>query len=222
MSHDLRTPRTSLRRHPERGRHDRPAVHAVLDAGVIGQIGYVALGQPRVLPTLYWRAGEAIYWHGARASVALEAMAGAEVCFTVTHLDGLVLARSAFRHSVQYRSVIAFGVPRPVEGEADKLQAMQAMFDRLYPGRWAEIRTPNPAELAAITVLRLDLTEASAKTRSGPPLDFEADLGIPVWAGVAPLEQRTGELQPCAKLGSGTAVPDYLTPWTPARSAVPA
>ena len=214
MTEYAATARTTLNRKPERGSHDKAAAHAILDAGVLCHIGYVDDGQPKVLPTVFWRAGERVYWHGSRASRALQAMAGAEVCFCVSHLDGLVLARSAFRHSAQYRSVIAFGVAQPVESEADKLRAAQTLIERLYPGRWTEIRPPSRAELAAVSVLSLELVEVSAKVREGPPIDADADLGLAVWAGVAPLS-----LAPGAGLRPGTPVPDYLAPWSAARSA---
>ena len=209
-----RTKRTTLKRLPLRGAYDHERVHAILDRGALCQIGYVAGGQPLVLPTVYWRDGGRVYWHGSRKSHALAAMAGAEVCFTVSHLDGLVMARSAFHHSVNYQAVMAFGVARRVDDPPDKRAALQAMFDRLYPGRWARIRQPSEAELAAVTVLYLELDEVSAKARDAPPLDVEEDLAIPVWAGVAPLEVRAGVLQPCRMSVSDAAIPEGLADWT--------
>jgi nitroimidazol reductase NimA-like FMN-containing flavoprotein (pyridoxamine 5'-phosphate oxidase superfamily) len=194
------SPRTTLGRLPQRGGYDRGGVHAILDACALCQVGYVADGQPLVLSTVFWRTGERVYWHGSRESRAIKTMAGAQVCFSVSRLDGLVLARSAFHHSVNYRSVMAFGVAREVEGEVEKLEALSAMIERFYPGRWARIRRPSRAELAAATVLSLTLDEVSAKVRAGPPLDAQADLDIPVWAGVAPLMLAPGELAPCAEL----------------------
>ena len=191
----LPTSRTRLNRRPQRGAHDHASVAAILDAGVICQIGYLIDGEPRVLPTVYWRTGEAVYWHGSRESGALKAMAGAQVCFTLTLLDGLVLAKSAFHHSANYRSVMAFGRAEVVTREADKDAALHAMLERLYPGRWQAIRAPSRAELAATTVLRLPLSEASAKARTGPPIDAEADLRQPGWAGVIPVRLQAGPPQ---------------------------
>lgn len=204
-----RTARTSLGRQPRRAGYDKALVHALLDANALCQIGYVADGQPLVLATIYWRMGGQVFWHGSREGRALPAMAGAEVCFSVSRLDGLVLARSAFRHGANYRSVMAFGVARAVEGDAAKLAALEGMIERLYPGRWAQIRPPSPAELAATSVLSLELDEVSAKVRSGPPLDLEADLGRPVWAGVAPLELRPGAVQPDGDAGAHGPLVDW-------------
>jgi nitroimidazol reductase NimA-like FMN-containing flavoprotein (pyridoxamine 5'-phosphate oxidase superfamily) len=201
------TARTILRRRPQRALLARSDLHAVLDAGMFCHIGYVAEGQPLVLPTIYWRDEDAVFWHGSRESRAIRAMAGAEVCFAVSHLDGLVLARSAFRHSVNYRSVMAFGTARAVDEEAAKLSAFQAMFERLYPGRWNRIRPPSRAELAAVDVLRLQLDEASVKQRTGPPLDFEADIDIPVWAGELPLRLQSMPAEPAAGLDAELSPP---------------
>ena len=199
------TARTEFHRRPQRGAHDRVALDAILDAGVIGQIGYLMDGGPRVLPTLYWRTGDHLYWHGSRESRALLAMIGHQVCFTVTLLDGLVMARSAFHHSANYRSVMAFGEAEVVDEEVAKLAATRALMDRLYPGRWKEIRPPSRPELAATLVLRLPLTEASAKARAGPPLDAPRDLAQPAWAGVIPVSLRAGEAEPAPDLRPGAA-----------------
>ncbi len=208
------TPRTTLKRRPHRGRHDKAAVHAILDAGLICHVGYVADGQPVVIPTIYWREGERVYWHGSAAGRALQLQVdGAPVCLTVALLDGLILARSAFRHSVNYRSVIAFGTARPVLLQTEKLAAMKGLIDRLYPGRWDDIRPPSPAELAAVSVVYLDLEEVSAKVRADPPMDAEGDLDLPVWAGVVPLAVQAGAPEPCAKLGTGLDFGD-LEGWT--------
>jgi nitroimidazol reductase NimA-like FMN-containing flavoprotein (pyridoxamine 5'-phosphate oxidase superfamily) len=209
-----RTGRTSLRRAPQRGRYDKASVHAILDANALCQIAYLADGQPAVLPTIYWRTGDRVFWHGSRRSGALVAMAGAQVCFCVARLDGLVLARSAFRHSANYLSVMAFGVAREVEDEAAKLEALEAMIGKLYPGRWAQIRPPDPAELAAVSVLWMDLDEVSAKQRSGPPQDLERDLALPVWAGVAPIELRPGRLEPDQGTGPVASAATPLVDWT--------
>ena len=199
------TERTTLRRRPQRGSYERAVLNDILDAGVICQIGYVMDGEPRVLPTVFWRTGEAVYWHGARESRALLAMAGHEVCFTVTLLDALVLARSAFHHSANYRAVMAFGRADSIEDEVEKLAAYREMFDRIYPGRWSDIRKPSRAELAATLVLRLELTEASAKVRTGPPIDSKGDLRQPAWAGVVPVGMRFGSAVPADDLRPGGA-----------------
>jgi nitroimidazol reductase NimA-like FMN-containing flavoprotein (pyridoxamine 5'-phosphate oxidase superfamily) len=214
-----RSGRTSLKRRPLRGAYDQATVHAILDAAALCQIGYVADGQPLVLPTVFWRDGGRVYWHGSRASRALDAMAGAQVCFTVSCVDGWVLARSALRHSVNYRSVMAFGAAQPVVGEAAKRAALKGMFDRLYPGRWTRIRPPSPAELASVAVLCLDLDEVSAKIRAEPPLDPDEDLTIPVWAGVAPLQVTAGALQPCARGPASEAAPEGLDGWIAGAAA---
>ena len=206
--------RTRLRRRPGRAHYDRPTVHAILDSGALCQIGYVDDGQPLVLATIYWRNGETLYWHGSRQSRALQAMAGAQVCFSVSHLDGLVLARSAFRHSANYRAVMAFGEARRVEEDVEKLAALKAMIERLYPGRWAQIRPPSDAELASSTVLSLELEEVSAKIRDEPALDVEGDLALPVWAGVAPLKLMPGALEPCDKLDPAKGEPRAIIDWS--------
>ena len=212
MTSEAPTARTALLRRPERGAHGAQDIKAVLDAGVICQIGYALDGQPRVLPTIYWRSEDAVYWHGSRESRALQAMIGQEVCFTVTLLDGLVLARSAFHHSANYRAVMAFGRPQCVDEGADKLAAFQAMLDRLYPGRWASIRAPSRAEMAATHLLRLELSEASAKARALPPIDSKGDLAQPGWAGVIPLSMQAGEPASAPDLRGGGA-PFELPQW---------
>jgi len=202
-----RNARTTLGRRPQRGAYDKAVAHAILDSCALCQVGYLAGGQPLVLSTVFWRTGGQVFWHGSRESRALKAMSGAQVCFSASRLDGLVLGRSAFRHSVNYRSVMAFGAAREVRTEVRKLQALEAMIERFYPGRWSQVRQPSKAELAAVTVLSLELDEVSAKARSEPPLDVESDLAIPVWAGVAPLALAPGPLQPCPDLPAAAAPP---------------
>lgn len=207
------TERTTLHRVPQRGTYERAQIDAILDAAAICQIGYVMDGEPRVLPTVFWRTGEAVYWHGSRQSGALRAMAGREVCFTVTLLDGLVLARSAFHHSANYRSVIAFGGPEALPEGPEKTAAFKGMIDRLYPGRWDQIRAPSRAEMGATHVLRLKLTEASAKTRAMGPVDSQGDLAQPGWAGVIPLSLRPGQPIEASDLRPGGApldIPAWL------------
>jgi nitroimidazol reductase NimA-like FMN-containing flavoprotein (pyridoxamine 5'-phosphate oxidase superfamily) len=179
--------RTRVRRVPRRAAYDRATVEAILDEGLVCHLAFVADHQPYAIPTAYARIGEYLYVHGSTASRMLRAAAGSPVCATVTLLDGLVLARSAFHHSMNYRSVVVLGAAEEVSGEEERLAAMRALVERLAPGRWAEIRPPSPQELKATTILRLPLAESSAKIRTGPPVDDEEDLTLPCWAGVVPL-----------------------------------
>jgi len=198
------SPRTRVRRLPERAAYDAAAIVDVLDAGVVAHLGFVVDGQPYVIPTLHARVGDSVYLHGSPASRAIRALgAGAPACLTVTHLDGLVLARSAFHHSVNYRSVVVLGQATPVTGSGEKLRALEAFMERITPGRWTEVRPPDDRELAATAVLRLDLGEASVKLRTGGPVDDEADLASTTWAGVLPLHLAAGPLQPAADLEPG-------------------
>ena len=181
--------RSRVRRLPERGSRERALVHAILDEGLIGHVGFASERGPVVIPMLYARDGERLYLHGSPASRLMRTLSrGVPVCITVTHVDGLVLARSAFHHSVNYRSVTVFGRARALLDDADKLAALRAFTERLYPGRWDEVRVPNATELKATQVLSLPLDETVAKVRTGPPLDDAEDMGRPVWAGVVPLE----------------------------------
>jgi len=205
-----RTERTRLRRLPKRAHYDRATVHAVLDAGLICHVGYVVDGQPYVTPTCYWRHGERLYWHGSSASRMLRRLReGIPACVTVTHVDGLVLARSGFHHSINYRSVMAFGTARAVADE-DKLAALEDFVEHLLPGRWAELRPPTGQEIKATTVLWMDLEEVSAKIRIGPPVDDEEDYGLPIWAGVVPLATTVDAPEPDPRLLPGLSAPQYL------------
>jgi len=206
MSHTYGpTPRTQLRRKPTRGAHDAPAVHAILDQAFICHVGFVADGQPFVIPTGYARQGETLYLHGSAASRMLHALGvGIEACVTVTLIDGLVLARSVMHHSVNYRSVVVLGKARPVTDPDEKLRALRAITNHIVPGRWEETRPPTAQELKATAVLALPLEEASAKVRTGPPLDDEEDLSLPVWAGVVPLREVAGQPVPDLHVPSGT------------------
>lgn len=212
MSSELtRTARTRLRRRPKRGHYDRETIWRLLDAGVIAHVGYVVDGQPYVTPTMYWRHEDRVYWHGSSASRMLRMTAdGAPVCFSVTHFDGLVLARSGFNHSANYRSLMAFGVARQVRERAEKLAALEGFVERLFPGRWPQLRPATPQELRATTVLWMRLIEASAKVRTGPPLDDEADRGWPCWAGVVPVATVVGAPEPDPQLMGGIELPAYL------------
>ena len=180
-------PPIELRRHPERGRYDEDTVHAILDDGVVAHVGVGTDRGPVVLPMAYARVGRTLYLHGAAGNALLRAAEGRPVCATVTILEGLVLAKSAFHHSMNFRSVVVFAPGRRVVDEAERRLALYAIVDHAVPGRTAEARGPNPSELRSTRVLALDLAHASAKVRTGPPIDDEADAEWPAWTGVIPL-----------------------------------
>lgn len=209
MSGSLKTTdRSRVKRLPKRARYDRETVHAILDAGFVCHIGYCLGKQPYVTPTAYWREGDHVYWHGSSKSRMLLALAkGPEVCITVTHLDALVIARSGFHKSVNYRSAMLFGRPYQVEGEADKLARMEAFVERLYPGRWRELRPVTRQELKATTVLGMAIGEASAKLRTGPPADDDKDYALPIWAGVVPVRMVADAPRDDGRLAPGTPPP---------------
>jgi nitroimidazol reductase NimA-like FMN-containing flavoprotein (pyridoxamine 5'-phosphate oxidase superfamily) len=205
------TARTTLRRLPKRGVFERAAVYRILDEGFVCHVGFVHDGQPFVIPTAYGREGDQLYLHGAKSSRMLKALRdGAEVCVTVTLVDGLVLARSVFHHSINYRSVVVFGRARLVESDEEKTRALTAFTEHLVPGRWDDARLPTKQELDATLVIALPLEEASAKVRTGPPVDDEEDYELKVWAGVLPLELRVGAPVPDSRLPPETALPAYL------------
>jgi nitroimidazol reductase NimA-like FMN-containing flavoprotein (pyridoxamine 5'-phosphate oxidase superfamily) len=182
------SPRTTLKRLPQRGNYDREAINQILDEGFICHVGFSVEGRPFVIPTGYARVGDSVLIHGSQASRMLRTLGqGIDVCATVTLIDGLVLARSAFHHSMNYRSVVVFGDARVVDDPEEKLDALRALSEHMIPGRWVDVREPNERELQLTTVLSLPLTEASAKVRTGPPLDDEEDYELDVWAGVVPL-----------------------------------
>jgi len=202
------TPRTRVRRLPQRAAYDEATIHAILDNGLVCHIGFVHEGQPFVLPTTYARLGDALVLHGSAASRMLRGVRdGIPICVTVTLLDGLVLARSAFHHSMNYRSVVILGVATEVTDDAERLHALEAIVEHVNPGRWAEVRPPNERELKATMVLRLPIAEASAKVRTGPPLDDTEDLGWPCWAGEVPLR-----LVALAPIADGTPPPGVAAP----------
>lgn len=210
MDQYARTERTRVRRLPKRGHYDQATVHAVLDAGVLCHVGYVVDGQPSVVPTCYWRHGEMLYWHGSSASKMLrEVKKGVPVCVTVTHVDGFVLARSGFHHSINYRSVMAFGEAELVP-EGEKLAVLEDFVERLFPGRWPELRPPTVQELKATTVVRMKLDEVSAKIRTGQPVDDEEDYALPIWAGVLPVTSTLGPPEPDTRLAAEMTLPAYL------------
>ncbi|MGW4640477.1 pyridoxamine 5'-phosphate oxidase family protein [Sphaerisporangium sp. NPDC004334] len=202
------TSRTTLRRGKRRGRTDRSELYAVLDAGLICHVGVVVDGSPMVVPTGYGRIGDTLYLHGSTGAASLRA--GGEVCVTVTHLDGVVLARSAFHHSVNYRSAMIYGTPRPVEDADERLAGLRAITENLAPGQWEATRPPDRKELAATAVVALSLAEASVKVRQGPPVDDEEDYALPLWAGVLPLRVSWGEPEPDPALPQGTPVPAHI------------
>ena len=187
------TARTKVKRHPERGDYDRATIGAILDEALICHVGFVADGQPYVIPTIHARDGDVLYLHGSPGSRMLRTIKdGVDVCVTATLLDGLVLARAVYNHSMNYRSVVVLGRAREVENRDEKLRAMECVVEHVVPGRWSEARQPNEKELEATMILALPLDEASAKIRTGPPTDFDEDLDLPVWAGVIPLDLRRG------------------------------
>ncbi|MGW0753190.1 pyridoxamine 5'-phosphate oxidase family protein [Streptomyces sp. NPDC002587] len=208
------TDRTVPTRSRERARYDRETVHSILDQAYICHLGFVRDGAPVVLPTLFGRVGESLYIHGSTGSRPLLAAGRADpglpVCVTVTHVDGLVLARSAFHHSLNYRSVVVHGTAYQVTDEEECRIALDALVDHVVPGRSADSRPASAKELAATAVIRLDLTEVSAKLRTGGPNDDAEDLGLPYWAGVVPVAPVYGTPVPAADLAPGTATPDYL------------
>jgi hypothetical protein len=209
------TERTKVRRLPQRGSYEREAVYKILDEGLVCHVGFVAGGEPFVIPTGYARVGEALYVHGSPASRMLRALAGGvKVCVTVTLLDGLVLARSAFHHSMNYRSVVVFGTASVVEDEGEKSEALRAFTEHVVPGRWEEVRWPSKDELRKTLVLKLPLDEASAKVRAGAPVDDEEDYALPVWAGEIPLRVEAGAPVPDPRLAPETEPPLYAHNYT--------
>lgn len=203
--------RTTATRHRERMRYDRETVHAVLDEALLCSVGFVVEGGPVVLPMLQARVGETLYLHGSTGSWMRGAAAdGTEVCVTVTVVDGLVLARSAFHHSINYRSVVLFGPVREVSEAQEKAAALTAVVEHALRGRSEEVRGPNPRELAATSVLAVELAEVSVKVRTGPPVDDEEDLSAPTWAGVLPVVTGYGVPVPAPELPAGAALPDSL------------
>jgi nitroimidazol reductase NimA-like FMN-containing flavoprotein (pyridoxamine 5'-phosphate oxidase superfamily) len=208
MSDELeRTSRTKIKRHRERGNYDRAVVNAILDEALVSHVGFVDDGQPYVIPMLHARAGDTLYLHGSTQSRAMHTLTGgADVCVTTTLLDGLVLARSVYHHSMNYRAVVVVGRARQVSDPQEKLDAMKCLVDHVLPGRWDDARRPNDGELKVTTIAALQIDEASAKIRTGPPADAKSDLSLPVWAGVIPLALAPAEPIP----DNGAVMPDYL------------
>ena len=202
------TDRTRVRRLAERGRYETETIHAILDEALICHVGFVVDGAPVVIPTIHWRDGDTLYFHGSAASRMLRSLRdGVEACVTVTLLDGLVLARSAFHHSMNYRSVVVFGKAREVR-EDEKVRVLDSLVEHVVRGRSKEVRAPNLKELRQTLVLALPIDEASAKIRTGGPVDDEEDYALPVWAGVLPLTLTPGE--PVADRGVTADAPEYV------------
>jgi nitroimidazol reductase NimA-like FMN-containing flavoprotein (pyridoxamine 5'-phosphate oxidase superfamily) len=202
--------RTTVKRHPERGAYDRDVIDAILDEALICHVGFAIDGQPFVIPTIHARDGDVLYIHGSPGSRMLRNLGnGIDACVTVTLLDGLVLARSVYNHSMNYRSAVVLGRAREVTGHDEKLHAMQCVVDHILPGRWDDARRPSEKEIKATAILALSLDEASAKIRTGPPTDDEADLELPVWAGVIPLALQSAAAVPDG--GATGPTPGYAT-----------
>jgi len=205
------TTRTRVVREAERGVYDRETVYRILDEGFLCHVGFAVDGQPFVIPTSYGRKDASLYIHGSAASRMLRQMKeGVAVCVTVTLLDGLVIARSVFNHSMNYRSVVILGKATLVDDPEEKLTALRTLSEHIIPGRWDDVRQPNERELKATSVLRLPIEEYSAKIRTGPPIDDAEDYSFPTWAGVMPLETKAGEVIDDPRLDASRAVPQYL------------
>jgi uncharacterized protein len=203
------SPRSRARRLHQKAAYDPATIHAILDAMPVAHVGHIVDGFPVVTPTLQWRIGDRIYWHGSSASRMQKRSPGSEVCVTVTLTDGMVLARSGLEHSVNYRSVMVFGRADLVEGAAAKTAHLKAMMEHLFPGRWDQLRPITEQELKATRILSLPLTEASAKIGAGPPTDPPEDVAWPVWAGVIPIRLAVGTPEPAPDLASDTPVPNH-------------
>jgi nitroimidazol reductase NimA-like FMN-containing flavoprotein (pyridoxamine 5'-phosphate oxidase superfamily) len=215
MEKIAQTPRTTLKRLPKRGSYDRDTIEAILDEGFICHVGFVSDGKPVVIPTGYARVGDRLIIHGSQASRMLRTLGqGIDVCLTVTLLDGLVLARSAFHHSMNYRSVVVFGRATLVDDPAEKVATLRALSEHMIPGRWDDVREPNEQEMKQTTVLSLPLTEASAKVRTGPPLDDVEDYDLPVWAGVIPLRMVAGEPFDDGRIPGNREIPKYAAEYS--------
>jgi uncharacterized protein len=211
MSQFTPTDRTQVKRLPKRGHYERETVCSILDTAFVCHVGFSVDGQPFVIPTNFGRSGDTLYLHGSAASRMLKILSGGvPVCVTVTHVDGLVLARSAFHHSVNYRSVVILGKAQLVEDPAEKMEALRIFTEHVMKGRWSDVRIPTEQELKATIVLSLPLEEVSAKVRTGGPIDDEADYALPVWAGVLPLETVAKAPLPDAQRKNDPPIPEYL------------
>lgn len=204
--------RSQVKRLPERALYDRAAIDEIVDTAPVCHVGFIDSGQPFVIPTIHVRIGDQVFLHGSPASRMMRALGrGAEACISVTHVDGLVLARSAFHHSMNYRSAVLFGRGATVDDEGQKLEVLRSLSERLIRGRWADVRPPSAEELRKTLVVSIAIDEASAKVRTGPPLDDEEDYAIDVWAGVLPLKLAASAPIADPRLAAGIAVPQYAT-----------
>jgi nitroimidazol reductase NimA-like FMN-containing flavoprotein (pyridoxamine 5'-phosphate oxidase superfamily) len=209
------TERTTLKRLAKRGNFDRDVVYGILDEAFICHVGFIVEGRPVVIPTAYGRVGDRFYLHGSAANRMLRtAETGVDICVTVTLVDGLVLARSAFHHSINYRSVVIFGRASVVEDSREKFEALRSFTQHVVPSRWADVREPTDSELKATIVLYLELMEVSAKVRTGPPIDDEEDYAMPVWAGEIPLRLVAGVPIPDPRLAEGIDPPQYVSDYS--------
>ena len=205
------TSRNRVLRVANRGNYDKDAIHAIVDEALICHVGFSVDGQPYVIPTIHARRGDELIFHGAKTSRLMKHLeAGNEVCVAITFLDGLVLARSSFHHSMNYRSAVIFGTGRPVDDAEEKLQCLERLVNHIAPGRWNDARKPNPKELNATTVAAVRIDSASAKVRTGGPSDDEEDYALPVWAGQLPIRQRFDEAIDDSRLSDGISLPNYL------------
>lgn len=216
---NLKTDRTTVKRIPDRGAYDAATVYGIIDRHFLCHVGFVDQGAPFVIPTAYCRIGDFLYIHGSSKSRMMGLLAaGHDACITITHMDGLVLARSAFHHSINYRSVVIQGKAMLVSDEAEKNKMFEAFVEHVIPGRWAEVRWPNEQEMKATHVVKFPLTEASAKVRTGDPKDDAEDMGLKVWAGVLPLKIVSSGPQADTKLEKSIPIPahiaSYVAPWS--------
>ena len=210
-NHPPSSERVTVRRLANRGHYDRTTIHAILDSGFICHVGFTIEGQPRVIPTAYVRIADAVYLHGSPGNQMLRALlASGDACVCVTHVDGLILARSAFHHSINYRSVVVFGLAREITDAAEKVAVLEALSEHIIPGRWPAIRPPTPAELLGTLVVGIHIDEASAKIRTGPPKDDEEDYSLPIWAGVVPLRTVADEPTRDPRLESHVPTPPHV------------
>ena len=218
-----RSPHTKLRRAPERGSYDREAVDAILDEALVSHLGFVdGDGRPNIIPTLHVRDGDDMLVHGSAASRYVKALRkgeGLQVCLETTLLDGIVLARSAFNHSINYRSVILYGQAQEITGDAARMKTLELFTNRLVPGRWADVRWPDRKELRATAMLRLPILEGSAKIRTGPPGDLEDDHALDSWAGVVPMKLTASAPEDDPRLRAGIPRPAYIDDWVQRRTA---
>jgi len=211
MSNEAPSARTRLKRAPERGAYDRQTIDAILDEGLICHVAFATDSRPAMIPTIYARVGDHVYLHGAVANRTLRALAdGLEACFCVSHVDGIVIARSAFHHSINYRSVILYGIAELVSDEAERMLALRALVEHVVPERWPDVRAPNEQEMKRTAVLRMTLDEVSAKVRTGPPIDDEDDYALDTWAGVIPVRTAFGAPIQDPRLTSGIDPPPYV------------